>query len=451
MRVTGLAALLTATLVWSAVSFGAVYPWAYWPLAVASAALGVWGLLATRTDPERGRATLSVVLGAVLVAGSLQLVPLPHSWLDGLSPGVNRFLGNLILAYRPPAAHALSINPGDTAVALALFTAFLLLLVGLVRGLRLISPRRLASIFTALGLGLALLGIVQAPMLDRSQPLVYGFWRPLPGATPFGPFINKNHFAGWMVMVLPIALGGLIATLARARASGRRRMGHVAFGATSVLIMTLAVVLTGSRSGMVSLAVAFGVIGVSLWRGTETRPAAGLMNAGLLALGVAALVWGGPGATVARFAESAGAFSGRWHAWHDTTRIIDDFRVFGTGLGTYAETMLVYQTGDRTAMYEQAHNDYLQVVAEGGLLVAIPALIALGIIVATILRRLRAGDEDVRARWLRVGAAAGLMGIAVQSVVEFTLQMPGNTATFVVLLAMALQRPYRKSPHANRV
>jgi O-antigen ligase len=101
-------------------------------------------------------------------------------------------------------------------------------------------------------------------------------------------------------------------------------------------------------------------------------------------------------------------------------------------------------------MYLQAHNDYLQLMAEGGLLVAIPALIVAGLIVAGIRRRLSSGHDDRLTAWIRIGAVAGLLGMAAQSLVEFSLQMPGNAVLFVVLMALALHRPVR-APHAARV
>ncbi len=229
--------------------------------------------------------------------------------------------------------------------------------------------------------------------------------------------------------------------------------GRLALVAASLLIMSMAVVLTGSRSGMVSLVVALGVVGVLVWRRPETRGARRMMTGGVLALGGGAVLWAGLATTLSRFGSAAGAISGRWGAWQDTWRIVRDFLAFGTGLGTYGRAMLVYQTGDRTSIYAQAHNDYLQLLAEGGLLVVIPAIIAAGVIIKTIGRRLRSADDDTMTRWLRAGAVAGLLGIAAQSVVEFSLQMPGNTVMFVVLLALALHRPHRtrRLSHAHRV
>ncbi|HUL73819.1 MAG TPA: O-antigen ligase family protein [Vicinamibacterales bacterium] len=460
---TGFAGILMATLAWGVLAFGGVYPWAYWPLAAASASLGVWAIVKTHAWHDARVRALARWLGAIAAAVGLQMVALPYAWLDRWSPSVDRFLRDYQIGYLPAVRHPLSIAPASTAVALALFCAFALLLLGLVRGIRLVRLEWLVSALIALGLGLAIFGVIQQALIKRADPLVYGMWRPGYGATPFGPFVNKNHFAGWMVMVLPVVVSYLVALVATSQRPreldwpGALRWlasiggGRLVFIGVSLLIMGLAVVLTGSRSGMVSAALAFGVVAVLLWRRPETRIARRFVIAGGVVLVAAAVLWAGLGATLARFEQATGALGDRWGAWQDTVRIIKDFPVFGTGLGTYGYAMLVYQTVDRTSIYAQAHNDYLQLAAEGGLLVGVPAVIAMAGIGRGIWRRLASSDEDVLTRWLRAGAVAGLIGIAAQSLVDFSLQMPGNTVMFVLLLALALHRPHRRLAHAHRI
>ncbi len=132
-------------------------------------------------------------------------------------------------------------------------------------------------------------------------------------------------------------------------------------------------------------------------------------------------------------------------------QVIRDFPVFGTGVGTYGRAMLLYQTNGRDVMYAHAHNDYLQIVAEGGLLVGPPRAGRSAWSSSSCGGGCKSGDDDPLTYWMRVGAIAGLAGIAAQSVVEFSLQMPGNRVMFVVLLALAMHRPARRSVDANRV
>jgi hypothetical protein len=76
--------------------------------------------------------------------------------------------------------------------------------------------------------------------------------------------------------------------------------------------------------------------------------------------------------------------------------------------------------------------------------------VVLLLVVRGIARRLRSSEDDVVSFWVRRGAVAGLVGIAAQSLVEFSLQMPGNAALFVLVAAVALHRP-RQNPDARRV
>ena len=393
----------------------------------------------------------------------IQIIDIPYSWLATLSPSVERFLSEFQLGYLPAGSHALSLDPAATAVAFGLFCAFALLLIGLVRAIRFVRLDAFMSQLMTLGVGLAIFGVVQKALIDEVNPALYGFWKPEHGGNPFGPFVNRNHFAGWMVMVLPLVIGYSCAVVYRSR---RPRAGDwsgwlrwiATVEASRFLLVAFVVValgmslaLTGSRSGIASLAVAIAVFGAFLLTRRGARRARLMAAVYLGVLLVSAVAWAGVDRTVDRFGRASSDAGGRLDAWSDTVEIIRDFPAFGSGVGTYGQAMLLYQTGGRDVMYAHAHNDYLQIVAEGGLLVALPALVALGVVVVVVRRRLSSGDDDPLTYWVRVGAVAGLAGIAAQSVVEFSLQMPGNRVMFVLLLALAMHRPLRRSVDANRV
>jgi O-antigen ligase len=127
--------------------------------------------------------------------------------------------------------------------------------------------------------------------------------------------------------------------------------------------------------------------------------------------------------------------------WRDTLRMAADFPIFGVGIRAYTVASLLYQRGLEDEHVGAAHNDWLQLVAEGGVLVSIPMLILLALLTREALRRFRehrqAGDFGTT-YWLRAGAATGLLAIGLQSLVEFSLQMPGNTVLFAVLWALVI-------------
>jgi O-antigen ligase len=238
----------------------------------------------------------------------------------------------------------------------------------------------------------------------------------------------------------------VVATAAGLRAT---RSDRFVFTAVAALIMMTSVVLSGSRSGLISLAAALLVLGWMTARRTESRARRALPAVLVVVLLASAVAWVGVDRTAARFEQASTELGERLTAWRDTTAIIRDFPVVGTGFGGYGLAMLVYQTAERHSIYQQAHNEYLQILAEGGILIAIPATIVLVLLVRNIRHRFE-GQDDEPTFWLRAGIVAGLIGIAVQSTLEFSLQMPGNALLCAVLLAMAMHRPSSRS-HAYSV
>jgi O-antigen ligase len=445
--------LLVAALAWGAFAFGAVYPWAYWPLVAAASALGIAGLGvgARGSVPKLGLVGLAVALCSFLLAGAVQLIPAPLTWLAAVSPEAPGVVSQLDLAVAGGGVsrHPFSIAPALTATGLVLFAANALLVLGCARLFSIRGARRVAAAIALVGVALALAGIVQKPLFAGK---IYGFWTPIEGGNPFGPFVNKNHFAGWMLMALPLTFGLLCGGVARAmhgvKPNWRDRMlwvsspeaSRLLLSAAGAVIMALSLVMTMSRSGMAALALAIVITGASvMWRQrTLTRRAVAVGY--LLLLVIVVVGWAGADAIASQFARADWSeLNGRRGPWADAIDIAARFPLVGTGLNTYGTASLFYQRHDLAHYLSQAHNDYLQLAAEGGLLLTIPAaLIIVAFIVA--VRRRFVEETSLRTYWLRVGAVTGLTAIALQETVDFSLQMPGNAALFAVVCAIALHR-----------
>jgi O-antigen ligase len=204
--------------------------------------------------------------------------------------------------------------------------------------------------------------------------------------------------------------------------------------------MTLSLVLTMSRSGMSALLLAVSVTCIFALRRQDSRGSRMVKVAFLTLLLLVVGAWVGADAIMARFTQTDWSqFNGRRGAWADAWNIATRFPLTGTGLNTYGVATLFFQQHDLSFHYVQAHNDYLQLAAEGGLLLAVPAVIILGVFVAIVRRRF-IEETSTTTYWLRVGAVTGLAAIALQETVEFSLQMPGDATLFAVLCAIALHR-----------
>jgi len=454
--------LQVLTLAWGALAFGANYPWAFWPLAVAAATCGLLGLFFLRSaSPRLTCVPVALWLAAIAVAVLLQLTPIPLDALAVVSPRASGLVSQLDVLFSTGLAsrHAISIAPTATLTALALFVAFGVMTLGVARTVSLTGPRWLAGVIAVLGVVMALVAIIQAPLYAGK---IYGFWTPLMPGVPFGPFVNKNHFAGWMLMALPLSFGLLCALVTRAtkrlQPDWRRRViwlsspeaSRTLLLGAAATVMALSLVMTMSRSGILAFAVSVAI--VSWWAirrlpSGSTRIAAVVYLASLTLLVVA---WAGADTIAARFSTAnANTVNDRLPIWRDTFAIARDFWLTGTGLNTYGVATLFYQTSMPELHLREAHNDYLQLAAEGGLLLGIPIAGAILAFAVDVRRQFRASSGS--SYWIRLGAVMGLVAIAVQTTVEFSLQMPGNAALFAVLCGIALHRDPRLHLRRDRM
>jgi len=208
----------------------------------------------------------------------------------------------------------------------------------------------------------------------------------------------------------------------------------------AALLMTVSLLMTGSRSGLACFAVA--VVGAAAFsqRRRSKRAVLGVSLAAIVFLAVA-LAWAGRDAALGRFTSDRGSVQLRLDLWRVSGQILRQFPMFGTGLNTFGTATVVYRPEGADQHFNEAHNDYVQLLVEGGALAFILVLLAIAGVGRGIAARFRDKVDGPDAYWLRVGATTGLIAIALQTAVEFSLQMPGNAVLFVVLLAMALYVP----------
>jgi O-antigen ligase len=452
--------------IWGAFAFGAVYPWAYTTLAIAASLVGGYGLVSGRRP--LGNHGLFLGLASVFAVGLVQIVPLPQSALRVVSSGTDRFLRTFDLAYAfTGQAHPISIAPGATLLALCLLAALTLFLGGLLRTLSGGMSLRLARGLAGIGAVLALVGIVQKALLGDhafAGMKIYGFWAPTYAlTTPFGPFVNKNHFAGWMLMAIPVTFGLIMGTIERWCATvgrtwrdrllwlSRPEGGQFLVLVLAALVMTLSLLMTRSRSGLGCLAVVTVAAGISVGRRFGSTRRSVLLGGSLLLFLVVVLGLAGSETAVDRVIHESDSLQLRLRIWSVSMQIARDFPILGTGLDTFGRSTVVYQPAGESLHYQEAHNDYVQLLTEGGLATVAALALCIVSIGRGIADRFRRPESRPEVYWLRVGATLGLLAIALQSLVEFSLQMPGNAALFSLVLALALYTPAHPARTKDRL
>lgn len=334
----------------------------------------------------------------------------------------------------------LSFDPQATRVSLVQLAGLLVYFAATLAFVD--SPRRLkllARLVVIFGFLLAIYGLMQHFINPRTI-----FWvREPKQAEPFGPYVNRHHFAGYMELVLAMPLG-----LMFAGAVARERMLLYAFASA---MMAISLVMTNSRGGLISMVceILFLAAVSSLARrhegeelsGAERLRAAavriGLGFAMVLTVFVGVLYFGGEGALSRMLGtvNSADPTTGRAHFWSGALQIIRDHPWLGTGLGSFGAAYTRYDTGNGTYRLEQAHNDYLQIFSDAGVVGGLLGLVFVVLLFRTALKRMQSLDRFRRG--VVLGALAGCAGVLVHSFFDFTLHTTANALMFLVLAALA--------------
>lgn len=439
---------VSALLAWALFAFGGTYLWGAAATAAGAAMLLVVSRRAVRPAPDLR--ALNVLLLAALAVAAFQTVRLPSAVVGVLSPQREAFAAVTSLE-GASGALPLSIAPADSFQALIVFGSAVAVFWSALGVFQFGGIRTVARSVAFLGLAAAVLGILQDASRTR---LIYWWWPPLSEGPPgFGPFINRNHYAAWTVMALALSVGYLAArTHARDEmdrfrsfsARLRRRLDlRTVWLLLAIAAMILGAVLSLSRSGMAGGVAA--IVAARMVVAVRRHPWRRWSWIGAASVLVLAIVWTGPSALMNRWQAVDIGQEGRSIIWRDTRPIVRDFWLTGTGVGTYGAAMTVYQRSDRDSVhFNQAHNHYLQVLVEGGVLLW--ALCAAAAFVFVRAARQRLHGDHTGMLWLRVGAAAGLAGLAVSSLWETAARMPANALLAAVAAAIVLHDAHAPRP-----
>lgn len=454
---------------WGVFAFGGVYTWAHAPLLTFSLSVSALGFLAGRGSSDsalRPYRPLALCLSALLGAALLQCVPLPPEVVTAVSPARDDadypklFAQRTLRQYDPQAPQqpprTLSVEPSRTALGLAFIAGFGLLLLGAANGFSAFRPTMFVRGVIVVGVLTALADLVQLSLSGEARSFVYGFFPPINSFAPAAPFLNRNHTAGVLVMTAAVTLGYLASSVLagwqRVKPEWRERL--LWFGtrdgsesllvAFAFMVIGTGVIATQSRSGVLTLGMTLLLFAYVVVRRQGSRAGKAIVLVATVLAGVLAMNQGGIEGVLKRFGalERQDPFD-RTVIWQSARRQARAFPLTGTGLNTFGVASLHYQPADerRREVDVEAHNDYLQLGSEGGLLLGVPAIASIASLVVLIRRRFREGRDDWRIYWLRVGAVIGLVAVASQSAVEFTLQMPGAATLAVFLAAIAIHRP----------
>jgi O-antigen ligase len=298
------------------------------------------------------------------------------------------------------------------------------------------TRRRFAQVMSVFGALYAFFAIIQE--LSSNGKIFWVHSPQFPGSKIYGSYVNNDHYAGLMEMLVPIPL---VISMGHLLKGGKRALG----GFCAVLMATT-IFLSGSRGGMLAFVFEM-VLFATLTLGKRRSPRAALGSMAVCVLILALLTFLGKGQVLRRLGDLGPGI--RLEITKDSLRMFSYRPLLGWGLGTFPTIYPRYRSFYTNMFINEAHNDYAQLLVETGLL-------GFALMLWFLVRLYRYGLPTSR-RWefqwdeaVSLAALMGCTGILVHSFVDFNLQIPANAALFYVLCGLAASRPLAESSKPGR-
>jgi len=339
----------------------------------------------------------------------------------------------------------ISVYPHDSIAQAMLYCAYAVLCFLANQNLvRASQARKIAIVLAIFGITVACFALLQGVAPNGKL-----YWVRVPrlGGWIYGPYVNHNHYAGLMELLVPVPL---IIALSRLVHEKTRIAAGIA-----AAIMVGTIFLSGSRGGMLAIFVELAALGVVLSRQEKkTRIALGV-GAFVVVL-ISLLAWLGGKELTTRVSsistEAKGEISGgmRLSIDRDTIQMFRRKPILGWGLGTFPVIYPQFRSFYTNFFVNEAHNDYLQLLSEMGLLGFATMVWFVAELFRRVPRKIQKWTTDVSGA-VTLACTLGITGILVHSLIDFNLQIPANAAIFYVFCTIAaapalLQRSRKRRP-----
>jgi len=437
-------------LVFCPLAFGSVEPWS---MAVMEVSV-FFALFLFLADALKNKKEIVSVPGFVplllfLLYILLQTIPLPAGLVKIISPAAFEIHHHsAVLSGSPPSFMPVSVNIKAGLTQFFSWSAcafFYILTVQLLKDKKIL--KQTIVLITVFGALLAFSSILQFYL---TQDMALWFRHVPDNSMIVGPYICHNHFAGLMEMIFPVVLAffffyrprihttsvfkGIIEIFSQEKANI-----HILIGGAALLIVS-SVFVSLSRGGMLSLTLSLVFFTCLLFKRKISRGNTILIIAVVLLTGVS-VSWFGWDQIFQRFEKLKNAHGiihdSRLDFWKDSKNIIVDFPVTGSGFGTFIDVYPSYQTIRGDILVDHAHNDYIELLSEGGLIGF--SLVALFIYLLFLKTyRMFITRKEAYCVYIYMGAVTGVVSILIHSFTDFNLQIPANRLWFFFTAGLAV-------------
>ncbi|MDI6754963.1 MAG: O-antigen ligase family protein, partial [Thermodesulfobacteriota bacterium] len=402
--------------------------------------------------------TFTILISSLFLALILfQMIPLPAEMVKTISPKTyelrsNLVFNDLITNVQSPITYGLSpisFFPFATKIEffkwLTLTGLFLFLLHWklLSNGQR--TTKHLIIVIMLVGIAESFYGMFE--YFSGRRHILYLEGTGLMSSV-MGTFINRNYFAGYLLMVIPLSVGFLLAREASQTVhfkGWRHRLasldGKTILLGFGVILMILGLLFSASRMGIISLLLSITLI--SFFPGRRHREQKFSRSTVLIfSLALLWAAWIGLDAVISRFFSASEDFKMRWAFWVNTFQIFKDFPLLGSGLGTFTQIFPMYRSFHIRGFVTHAENDFLQLASETGL-IGIGLLFVLFLFLfIKALAGLRSLPSLAPQRYIAVGGLVGILALMFHSLVERNIQVPANAFLFTFIWALVLKHSF---------
>lgn len=249
------------------------------------------------------------------------------------------------------------------------------------------------------------------------------YWiREVTSGTPFGPFVNRNHYAGFINMLILTTIG-----LAFTR---KRKEKQILFGFFAV-IMAVSVFMSLSRAGIISLIISITIFSVFIAY-DKFRHNKKMAIAVFIVVLITYLIYLGIDPVIERFYRTDLTREERFTIWADAFKGAKDFILTGSGFGTFVNVFPLYFSRPSTAIYDHAHNDYLEFLIETGILGVILLILFLYFYIKNVIKGVWKGELGI----IRISLIAAIISMLIHSIFDFNLHITSNLLLLSLISAL---------------
>jgi O-antigen ligase/tetratricopeptide (TPR) repeat protein len=377
-----------------------------------------------------------------------QLVPLPPFIIEFLSPAAFSIQEKVFALTDNHSLMTLSVNHKATLSEFFRYGTYVMFYLLTVQLLKEKDTLQAVVLIIAVFGGLLAFSSILQFYLTRDIALWFRYSPD--NSIIVGPYVNHNHYAGLMEMIFPIVLAlfffyrpriaktSFIRGIAEILSQEKANI-HILIGTSALLIM-VSIFVSLSRGAMISMSISLILFSFLLLRRKISRGNT-IVIMGIVMLATLAISWFGWDQILDRFAKLKNAqgiiYQSRLDFWKDSKQIIDDFTLTGSGMGTFIHIYPPYKSLIDNRTLTHAHNDYLELLVEGGMIsFFLVTAFLITLFYKTYTRFLT--RRDAFSIYLYMGSLTAMTSILIHSFTDFNMHIGANGLWFFFVAGLGV-------------